>query len=250
MPTRPCPRKEVFSRPGAVRESLNMGQPDLFESLTFWLGPLHVGQTVLATWLLMALLTTLAWLGTRGLSVSSPSRWQSSLESTVLALRGAIESAAPGQAARLLPFIGTLWLFIGAANLLGLVPGLSSPTGDLSLTIALALLVFFAVHWFGIQIDGLPTHLRHYLEPNPILLPFHLIGEITRTVALAVRLFGNMMSLEMAALLVLLVAGFLAPVPLLMLHIVEALVQAYIFGMLALVYLAGALQSHEILKKG
>jgi F-type H+-transporting ATPase subunit a len=227
-----------------------MGQPELLASLSFNVGPLHVGETVLATWLLMALLTACAWVGSRGLSVSAPSRWQSSLEATVLALQGAIESAAPGQAVRLLPFIGTLWLFIGSANLLGLVPGLSSPTGDLSLTVALALLVFFAVHWFGMRIDGLSAHLRHYFDPNPILLPFHLIGEVTRTVALAVRLFGNMMSLEMAALLVLLVAGFLAPVPLLMLHIVEALVQAYIFGMLALVYLAGALQSHEILKKG
>jgi len=153
---------------------------------------------------------------------------------------------APGHAARLLPFIGTLWLFIATANLVGLIPGLRSPTGDLSLTVALALLVFVAVHWFGIRIVGLRAYLRHYLAPNPLLLPFHLLGEITRTLALAVRLFGNMMSLEMAALLVLLVAGFLAPVPLLMLHIVEALVQAYIFGTLALVYIAGALQSQEL----
>jgi F-type H+-transporting ATPase subunit a len=164
-------------------------------------------------------------------------------------LQGAIAEAAPGQAARLLPFIGTLWLFIAAANLIGLIPGLRAPTGELSLTIALALMVFGAVHWFGIRIDGLRSHLRHYLDPNPILLPFHLLGEVTRTLALAVRLFGNLLSLEMAALLVLLVAGFLAPVPLLMLHIVEALVQAYIFGTLALVYIAGALQSHQIHNK-
>lgn len=217
--------------------------------LAFRLGPLHVGATVVSTWLVMALLCGLAWLGTRRLSVAAPSRRQATLEAVVIALRDAIEDAAPGQAQRLLPFIGTLWLFIGAANLLGLVPGLVSPTGDLSLTLALALLVFFAVHWYGIRIDGVRAYLRHYLEPNPVLLPFHLIGEVTRTVALAVRLFGNMMSLELAALLVLLVAGFLAPVPLLMLHIVEALVQAYIFGMLALVYVAGALQSRDAAKK-
>ncbi|MBN2792364.1 MAG: F0F1 ATP synthase subunit A, partial [Desulfuromonadales bacterium] len=88
--------------------------------------------------------------------------------------------------------------------------------------------------------------LHHYLVPSPILLPFHLLSEVTRTVALAVRLFGNMMSLEMAALLILLVAGFLAPVPILMLHIVEALVQAYIFGMLALIYVAGGIQSQQL----
>ena len=226
-----------------------MDKPLLLEWLAFHLGPLSVGTTVLTTWLVMALLTGLAWLGTRRLSVDSPSRLQSMLEGAVLVLQDAIEGAAPGHAARLLPFIGTLWLFIAAANLIGLVPGLASPTGDLSLTVALALLVFFSVHWFGIRIDGLKVYLKHYLDPNPILLPFHLLGEITRTLALAVRLFGNMMSLELAALLVLLVAGFLAPVPLLMLHIVEALVQAYIFGMLALVYVAGALQSHELQHK-
>jgi F-type H+-transporting ATPase subunit a len=226
-----------------------MGKPDVLDFLVFNLGPLHVGPTVLTTWLLMALLTGLGWLGTRKLSVAAPSRLQSALEGAVLALQAAIESAAPSHASRLLPFIGTLWLFIATANLIGLVPGLRSPTGDLSLTVALAMLVFVSVHWFGIRIDGLKAYLRHYLDPNPILLPFHLLGEVTRTLALAVRLFGNMMSLEMAALLVVLVAGFLAPVPLLMLHIVEALVQAYIFGMLALVYVAGALQSRELEKR-
>ena len=223
-----------------------MGKQELLELFAFHVGPLHIGATVLTTWLLVAGMAWLAWFGTRSMSVEGPSRLQTALEGTVLALQSAIESAAPSHAARLLPFVGTLWLFIAAANLVGLVPGLRSPTGDLSLTVALAMLVFLSVHWFGIRIDGPRAYLRHYLDPNPILLPFHLLGEITRTLALAVRLFGNMMSLEMAALLVLLVAGFLAPVPLLMLHIVEALVQAYIFGMLALVYLAGALQSREL----
>jgi F-type H+-transporting ATPase subunit a len=226
-----------------------MGKPEFLELLAFHLGPLRVGATVLTTWLLMALLAGGAWLGTRRLSVDAPARPQMVLEGVVLALQHAIEDTAPGHARRLLPFIGTLWLFIAVANLMGLVPGLRSPTSDLSLTVALAVLVFLSVHWFGIRIDGFRAYLRHYLDPNPVLLPFHLLGEVTRTLALAVRLFGNMMSLEMAALLVLLVAGFLAPIPLLMLHIVEALVQAYIFGTLALVYVAGALQSHELNNK-
>lgn len=226
-----------------------MGKPELLEWLAFSIGPLHVGPTVMTTWLLMAMMVVPAWAVTRRLSVESPSRGQSALEGVVLALQGAIGDAAPGHAGRLLPFIGTLWLYIAAANLIGLVPGLRAPTGELSVTVALALMVFAAVHWFGIRADGLRSHLRHYLEPNPVLLPFHVLGEITRTLAMAVRLFGNLLSLEMAALLVLLVAGLLAPVPLLMLHIVEALVQAYIFGTLALVYIAGALQSHEIQKK-
>jgi F-type H+-transporting ATPase subunit a len=226
-----------------------MGKPELLNLLTFHLGPLHIGTTVLTTWLLMMVLVGLAWFGTRRLSVDKPARLQTALEGTVLTLQQAIEDVAPGHADRLLPFIGTLWLFIVSANLVGLVPGLRSPTGDLSLTVALALLVFLAVHWFGIGIEGYRSYFRHYLAPNPILLPFHVLSEITRTVALAIRLFGNMMSLEMAALLVLMVAGFLAPVPLLMLHIVEALVQAYIFGTLALVFVAGGLQSQELEKR-
>ena len=226
-----------------------MGKPELLEWLAFQIGPSRIGPTVLTTWLLMVLMVATSFAITRRLSVVAPSRAQAALEGVVLALQGAINDAAPGQSARLLPFIGTLWLFIGAANLIGLVPGMRAPTGELSVTVALAFMVFAAVHWFGIRSDGLRAHLRHYLEPNPVLLPFHVLGEITRTLAMAIRLFGNLLSLEMAALLVLLVAGFLAPVPLLLLHIVEALVQAYIFGTLALVYIAGALQSHEIRKK-
>jgi F-type H+-transporting ATPase subunit a len=145
-----------------------------------------------------------------------------------------------------MPFIGTLWVFLVTANLSGLIPGASAPTRDLSATAALAFLVFLSTHWYGIRIQGLKPYLRHYLAPSPILLPFHLISEITRTIALAVRLFGNIMSLEMAALLILLVAGFLAPLPILMLHIIEALVQAYIFGMLALIYVAGGIQSQQL----
>ncbi|KGM42031.1 ATP synthase subunit A [Aquabacterium sp. NJ1] len=155
------------------------------------------------------------------------------------------EVVAPQHVARVLPFVASLWLFILLSNLLGLVPGLSSPTRDLSVTSALAVIVFVAVHVYGIRAAGLGPYLKHYLSPSPILLPFHLISEVTRTLALAIRLFGNMMSLEMAAMLVLLVAGLLIPIPLLLLHVVEALVQAYIFGMLALIYIASALEVSE-----
>jgi len=170
-------------------------------------------------------------------------------EGIVCAIENGIAAVSPQYTRQLLPFIGSLWIFLVVANLVGLIPGLHSPTSDLSATGALALLVFLSVHWYGIRILGLRPYLGHYLKPNPILLPFHLISEITRTIALAVRLFGNIMSLEMAALLVLLVAGFLVPVPILLLHIVEALVQAYIFGMLALVYIAGGVQAQEVSRR-
>jgi F-type H+-transporting ATPase subunit a len=175
-----------------------------------------------------------------------PGSVQTVVESIVAALDEAVLAVAPEHGRQIMPFIASLWLFLIVVNLAGLIPGLHSPTRDLSVTSALAVLVFFSVHWFGIKTQGFKKYLHHYLAPSPILLPFHIISEFTRTLALAIRLFGNMMSLEMAAMLILLVAGFLAPIPILMLHIIEALVQAYIFGMLALIYLAGAIQSQQL----
>ena len=218
---------------------------DLNSAVWFAIGDLQITHTVATTWGIMALLGLLAWLATWNRE-AHPGILQTIAEGVVTTLEDAIAQAAPQHARQLLPFIGTLWVYLVVANLAGLVPGLDSPTRDLSQTSALAVLVFFSVHWFGIRSQGLKNYLRHYLTPSPILLPFHLISEATRTIALAIRLFGNMMSLEIAALLVLMVAGFLAPVPLLMLHVIEALVQAYIFGMLALIYVAGGMQSQEL----
>ncbi|TAK81042.1 MAG: F0F1 ATP synthase subunit A [Betaproteobacteria bacterium] len=189
-------------------------------------------------------LALLAWASTRRLRLE-PTPWQTALEAMYDAAQNAVQEVLPQHAARIMPFVATLWLFILVANLAGVIPGLRSPTADISTTAALAVIVFISVHAYGIRIRGLRGYLRHYVEPNPVMLPFHLISELSRTLALAVRLFGNIMSLELTALLVLLVAGFLVPVPVLMLHIVEALVQAYIFGMLALVYIGGALQAQE-----
>ncbi len=214
----------------------------------FSLGPVTITNTVVTTWVIMAVLGLFAWLLSRRLRME-PGPVQTAVEGIVSAIDDAIAAVAPEHSQRIVPFIGTLWIFLVIANLTGLIPGAHSPTRDLSATAALAFLVFLSTIWFGVRISGIKNYLRHYLTPSPILLPFHLISEITRTVALAVRLFGNMMSLEMAALLVLLVAGFLAPVPILMLHIIEALVQAYIFGMLALIYVAGGIQSQQLRQK-
>jgi len=210
----------------------------------FALGPLAITGTVLTTWVIMAGLGCAAWLVSRRLQLR-PGPLQTAIEGAVAAIENAITAVEPLHAGVILPMVATLWIFIVVANLAGLIPGVHSPTRDLSATAALAFLVFLSVHWFGIRIQGLKNYLRHYLSPSPLLLPFHLVSEVTRSVALAVRLFGNIMSLEMAALLILLVAGLLVPVPVLMLHIVEALVQAYIFGMLALIYVAGGIQSQH-----
>lgn len=211
--------------------------------ILFHLGPLGITRTVLTTSLLVLIIGLFCGWATRHLSVERPGLLQTALEGAVQTVESAIAAVLPEQSALLLPFVGTLWLFVATANLVGLVPGAHAPTGDLSTSAAMAIVVFCSVHWYGIRSAGLRHYLRHYLAPNPILLPFHLLGELSRTLALAVRLFGNIMSLEMAALLILLVAGLLVPVPVLMLHLVEALVQAYIFGMLALIYIAGGMQS-------
>lgn len=208
------------------------------------IGPFVISVSLVTSIGLTVVVSAVGWMLARN-PAGTPGTRQAIVEAIVSAFQDAVAQVAGSHTRKIMPFIASLWVFLICSNLLGLVPGLDSPTRDLSVTSALAILVFLSVHWFGIRTQGLSRYLRHYLMPSPILLPFHLISEITRTVALAVRLFGNMMSLEMAAFLVLMVAGFLVPIPILMLHIVEALVQAYIFGMLALIYVAGGIQSQE-----
>ncbi len=201
--------------------------------------------SVITSWGIMVFLGVASWLSTRRLR-ERPGSFQVVLEGIVLAMQEAIESVLPGRAELVFSFVATLWIFVFVANLAGIIPGLHSPTADLAVTSALAVLVFLSVHWFGIKAEGIMAYLKHYISPSPILLPFHLISEISRTLALAVRLFGNVMSLEIGYALILLVAGFLVPIPLLMLHLVEAVIQAYLFGMLALIYIGGGIQAQEI----
>ena len=221
-----------------------MEESGFLTNLGFNLGPLQITPSIITTWLIMLLLIIVVWLTTRRLS-QSPSIFQVILEEIITLMYNAISDVLPDQADLVFPFIASLWVFIGIANLIGVIPGLSSPTADLSVTASLAILTFAAVHWYGIRADGLKNYLLHYLRPSPLLLPFNLIGEVSRTLALAVRLFGNVMSLQFAAMLVLMIAGFLVPVPLLILHIIEAIIQAYIFGILALIYIAGGIQLQE-----
>ena len=141
----------------------------------------------------------------------------------------------------LVPLILTQWVFILAANLVGLLPIVSSPTRDLSLTAALAIVAFGAAHVYGYHAHGM-AYLRTYVQPNPIMLPFNIIGELSRTLALALRLFGNMVSGEIIGGIVVSLAGLLVPVPLMLLDVLTSVVQAYIFGMLTLVFTASAMQ--------
>lgn len=212
------------------------------------IGPVEITSSILTTWFIIIALAGISWVLTRGLS-TLPSTYQVVLESIVVVMKEAVADVLPNQVNLIFPFIATLWIFILIANLVGVIPGLSSPTADLSVTTSLAILTFLSVHWFGIRAEGLKNYLGHYLKPSPLLLPFHLISEISRTLALAVRLFGNIMSLELTALLILMIAGFLVPIPILMLHIIEAILQTYIFGMLSLIYIAGGIQAQELRKE-
>ena len=209
------------------------------------IGPLGLTEAALLSWVMLAMLWLFFALAARNLRIE-PSRFQVVLEGLYGFMDDTVRHMIPEKSApHVLAFVGALWIYILSANLVGLIPGLSSPTADLSVTAALAIIVFFAVHWFGVREVGWKAYLRHYVTPTPFLLPFEIVSEISRTVALALRLFGNIMSLEMALLIVVLLAGLLIPVPILMLHVVEGVVQAYIFGMLALVYIASGLEVHQ-----
>ena len=141
-----------------------------------------------------------------------------------------------------LPFVGTLFLFIGVSNLLDVVPGWHPPTGSLSTTAALAICVGVAVPAFGIRQQGFVEYFRHYLRPTVIMLPFHLLSETSRNLALAVRLFGNIMSGAMIAAMLLAIAPLFFPVPMQILALLTGVIQAYVFAILAMVYIAAAVQ--------
>lgn len=205
------------------------------------LGPFKISATLVFTWLVMALLTLASWLVTRGARVSAPlRRGQHALEATVEFLLHEIEGITEHDARPYLPFIGTLFLFVAVSNVLGVIPGFHSPTGSLMTTAALAVAVFLAVPAFAIARVGLGAYLRSYLEPTPFMLPFTIIGELTRTLALAVRLFGNVMSGAVIAAILLSVAPLFFPVIMQAFGLLIGVLQAYIFAVLATVYIASA----------
>ena len=204
-----------------------------------------VPDTVFVSLALTLLLVAVLWPASRRLRIHDLGRWQVALESYTDWIRGTLAEIFDRDPTPYVPLIGGLVAFIAAANLLSLVPVVRPPTADLSTTVALALVVFFAVPFFGIRSHGLRGYLRRYVEPHPVLLPLNLLGEASRTLALAVRLFGNVMSGQMIGAILLVIAGVLVPIPLLMLGILTGLVQAYIFGILAAVYIAAAVEAGE-----
>lgn len=212
------------------------------DEVIFWQhGVFKLNATIVFTWALMAVLAIGSALVTRRLSHNlTRSRWQTLLELGLSAIEHQIADVGLVQPRKYIGFLGTLFLFIAAASLCTVVPGYEPPTGSLSTTAALALCVLIAVPLFGIAEQGLAGYLKSYAEPTVIMLPFNLISELSRTLALAVRLFGNMMSGAMIVGILLTITPFLFPIVLTLLGLLTGMVQAYIFFILAAVYIAAA----------
>jgi F-type H+-transporting ATPase subunit a len=176
---------------------------------------------------------------------SRPGRWQTVLESIVGVLGSQIREIVRRDPTPFLPLIGTLFVFIAAANLSGLVPDVRPPTASVETPAALAIVVFLSVHAFGIRARGVRHYLKSYLEPNPLMLPLNILSEITRTFSLMVRLFGNIMSHELIIGIVVSLAGLLVPLPFMALGILIGFIQAYIFAVLATVFVGAAVGAVE-----
>jgi F-type H+-transporting ATPase subunit a len=212
------------------------------DQMIFWQhGFLNLNATIVFTWGLMLALAVGAKLITRKLTTDHKrSRWQNLLEIVVTGIEKQIEEVGLRHPEKYIGFLGTLFLFVALASLCTVIPGYEPPTGSLSTTVALALCVFVAVPLFGIEDQGMRGYLKSYAEPTFIMLPFNIISEISRTLALAVRLFGNMMSGAMIIAILLTITPFVFPIVMTALGLLTGMVQAYIFSILAAVYIAAA----------
>ena len=208
--------------------------------IVFMLGPIPISFAVVVTWGIMAVLTIVFWLSCRHFK-TFPARWQTAMELLVTGIDQQIGEIILDKKLHFLPLIGTLFIFIAIANLVDLLPGLSAPTATLETAGALAMITFFSVHYVGITTRGLGAYLKSFLKPNIIMLPFTLLSQFTRSFSMMVRLFGNMMSGQFLIGLLLMFAGLLLPIPLMVLHVLISLLQAYIFAILATVFIAAAI---------
>jgi F-type H+-transporting ATPase subunit a len=214
------------------------GSP-LATAVVFHLGPVPVAKPVVTTWVIMLVLAVASWASTRRLGLI-PSRRQAMLELLVNAIVTQIEEVIGADARPLVPLLGTLFVFLLAANVSGLLPGVQAPTAHIETPAALALIVFSAVHVFGVRARGLLGYLASFAQPKLIMLPLNVLSELTRTFSLMVRLFGNIMSGEFLIALVLALAGLILPIPLMALELLIGVVQAYIFTVLATVFIGAA----------
>jgi F-type H+-transporting ATPase subunit a len=208
------------------------------------LGPVSITTPVAATWAIMLVSSMTSWLVTRRLQ-SRPGRRQAALEIVVTGIMRQIEDIIGKDPRPFLPMLGTIFIFLVSANLAGLLPGGEAPTSKLETPAALALIVFVSVHFFGVRARGLRGYLASFAEPKLVMLPLNIVSEVTRTFSLMVRLFGNVMSGEFVIALVVGLAGLFVPVPLMVLEVLVGIVQAYIFTVLATVFIGAAIGGVE-----
>lgn len=221
------------------------------DEIIFWqMGFAKINATMVSTWFLMLLMVTSSMLITRRLSKEGArSRLQNLLEVIVTTIEKQLKEVGLDHPRDYIGFLGTLFLFVAVASLSTIIPVYEPPTGSLSTTVALALCVFVAVPLYGVLRQGVGGYLKSYMEPNFIMLPFNIIGEVTRTIALAVRLFGNMMSGTLILGILLAITPLLFPIVLTLLGLLTGMVQAYIFFTLATVYIAAATDAGRPKKK-
>ncbi|MCL4780206.1 MAG: F0F1 ATP synthase subunit A [Gammaproteobacteria bacterium] len=213
------------------------------DTIVLWeYGGFRLNATIVNTWIVMAVLTLASWLVTRRLRPDvPPGRWRTLAETIVLMIEEQIRSITPHAVHQILYLAGSLFLFIATAGLLGVVPGFRSPTGSLSTTLALTLVVLFAVPAFSISHGGFRVYLRNFIQPSILLLPLNLLGEASKVISLSIRLYGNVMSSAVIVAILLSIAPFFFPVIMDLFGLLIGMIQAYIFAVLATVYISAAM---------
>lgn len=217
----------------------------LAPDILFVIGPVPISRPVVTTWFIMAILVVIAWLGTRRADTKAGTL-QIVLEIIVETIDTQVRDIIQRDPKPFLPLIGTMFLFLVFANLSAVIPGMKPPTGHIETPAVLAAIVFLSAHYFGIRSRGFRAYGRHYIRPSVLLLPLNVLSEITRTFSLMVRLFGNMMSHEFVIAIVVFLAGLFLPIPFMLLGILIGIIQAYIFSVLAAVFVGAAVGSIEL----
>jgi F-type H+-transporting ATPase subunit a len=216
----------------------------LESTVLFYIGPVPISTAIVTTWAIMALLVLGAYALTRGLSLQ-PTRRQAAVELIVTTLDTQIRETTGADPAPYRAFVGTLFVFILFANWASLVPGVEPPTAKLETDAALAALVFLSVIWFGVRGAGVLGYLKSFAAPNPVMIPLNMLESVTRVFSMFVRLFGNVMSGVFVIGIVASLAGLLVPIPLMALDLLTGLVQAYIFAVLAMVFIAATVEDGQ-----
>jgi F-type H+-transporting ATPase subunit a len=221
-----------------------MNYSPLATTVLFHAGMVPISRTVVTTWALMAALALACRIATRRFEINL-----NALQAVIETLVGEIENQIGATLNRdprpFLPLLGTLFIFLLTANLSGVLPGVKAPTAAIETPAALSAVVFLSVHYYGVQVQGLGRYLKGYLKPNPLLLPLNVLGEFTRSFSLAMRLFGNVMSDELVLAIIFALSGLFVPIPFMAFGILVGIVQAYIFSVLAAVYIGGGIGALE-----